>query len=121
MYKRQFLFQPEIAIYSVIYNYFSAMVLDRMHQQNVSVEALIFTRDDQDKLARFIIEKLGRGVTYWNGVGAYTGTDLHVLCVCLSKYEIEELLHTVHTIDPHAFVTVQEGVRVHGNFQRKLD
>ena len=116
-----FLFQPEIAIYSVIYNYFSAMVLDRMHQQNVSVEALIFTRDDQEKLARFIIEKLGRGVTYWNGVGAYTGTDLHVLCVCLSKYEIEELLHTVHTIDPHAFVTVQEGVRVHGNFQRKLD
>ncbi len=116
-----FLFRPEIAIYSVIYNYFSAMVLDRMHQQNVSVEALIFTRDDQDKLARFIIEKLGRGVTYWNGVGAYTGTDLHVLCVCLSKYEIEELLHTVHTIDPHAFVTVQEGVRVHGNFQRKLD
>lgn len=116
-----FLFQPEIAIYSVIYNYFSAMVLDRMHQQNVSVEALIFTRDDQDKLARFIIEKLGRGVTYWNGVGAYTGTDLHVLCVCLSKYEIEELLHTVHTIDPHAFVTVQEDVRVHGNFQRKLD
>lgn len=115
------LFVPEVAIYSVIYNFFSAMVLDRMHQQNVSVEALIFTRDDQDKLARFIIEKLGRGVTYWNGVGAYTGTDLHVLCVCLSKYEIEELLHTVHTIDPHAFVTVQEGVRVHGNFQRKLD
>ena len=73
-----FLFQPEIAIYSVIYNYFSAMVLDRMHQQNVSVEALIFTRDDQDKLAHFIMEKLGRGVTYWNGVGAYTGTDLHV-------------------------------------------
>ena len=115
------LFVPEVAIYSVIYNFFSAMVLDRMHQQNVSVEALIFTRDDQDKLAHFIMEKLGRGVTYWNGVGAYTGTDLHVLCVCLSKYEIEELLHTVHAIDPHAFVTMQEGVRVHGNFRRKLD
>ena len=115
------LFSPEIAIYSVIYNYFSAMVLDRMHQQNVSVEALIFTRDDQDKLSHFIMEKLGRGVTYWNGVGAYTGADVHVLCVCLSKYEIEELLHTVHTIDPHAFVTMQEGVRVHGNFQRRLD
>lgn len=115
------LFRPEIAIYSVIYNYFSAMVLDRMHQQNVSVEALIFTRNDHESLAKFIMEKLGRGVTYWNGVGAYTKADVHVLCVCLSKYEIEELLHTVHTIDPHAFVTVQEGVRVHGNFQRKLD
>lgn len=114
------LFRPEIAIYSVIYNYFSAMVLDRMHQQNVSVEALIFTRKDEGALAHFIIDKLGRGVTYWNGVGAYTGEGVHVLCVCLSKYEIEELLHTVHTIDPHAFVTMQEGVRVHGNFMRRV-
>ena len=61
---------------------------------------MIFTREDEDALARFIIEKLGRGVTFWNGVGAYTGENVHVLCVCLSKYEIEELLHTVHTMDP---------------------
>ncbi len=114
------LFTPEVAIYSVIYNFFTALILDRMHQQNVSVQALIFTREDQDALARFIIEKLGRSVTYWNGVGAYTGENIHVLCVCLSKYEIEELLHTVHSIDPHAFLTVQEGVRIAGNFPRKL-
>ena len=114
------LFSPEVAIYSVIYNFFSSMVLDRVHQQNVSVQALIFTREDEGALSTFIIEKLGRSVTYWNGVGAYSGSKIHVLCVCLSKYEIEELLHTVHTIDPHAFVTVQEGVRVHGNFPKKL-
>ena len=115
------LFLPEIAIYSVIYNYFSAIVLDRMHQQNVSVEALIFTRDDQDKLAHFIMEKLGRGVTYWEGTGAYSGKGLHVLVVCLSKFEIEDLLHAVHERDDHAFVTVQERVRVFGNFVRKLE
>lgn len=114
------LFSPAVAIYSVIYNFFTAMVLDRVHQQNVSVQALIFTREDQDALARFIIEKLGRSVTYWNGVGAYTGEGVHVLCVCLSKFEIEELIHTVHTMDPHAFVTTQEGTRIYGNFQRRL-
>jgi uncharacterized membrane-anchored protein YitT (DUF2179 family) len=114
------LFSPEVAIYSVIYNFFTAMVLDRMHQQNVTVQALIFTREDENALARFIIEQLGRSVTYWNGVGAYTGDNIHVLCVCLSKYEIEELIHTVHTIDPHAFLTVQEGTRIFGNFPRKL-
>ena len=114
------LFSPSVAIYSVIYNFFTAMVLDRVHQQNVSVQALIFTREDQDALARFIIEKLGRSVTYWNGVGAYTGEGVHVLCVCLSKFEIEELLHVVHTMDPHAFVTTQEGTRIYGNFMRKV-
>ena len=114
------LFSPAVAIYSVIYNFFTAMVLDRVHQQNVSVQALIFTREDQDALARFIIEKLGRSVTYWNGAGAYTGENIHVLCVCLSKFEIEELLHAVHTMDPHAFVTAQEGTRIYGNFTRKV-
>ena len=100
---------------------FTSMVLDRMHQQNISVQVLIFTREDESKLGKFIMENLGRGVTYWRGTGAYTGDDVHVLCVCLSKYEIEELLHAVHTIDPHAFLTVQEGTRVYGNFRRKVE
>ena len=114
------LFNPEVAIYSVIYNFFTTMTLDRMHQQSINVQALIFTREDEQALGRFIMEKLGRGVTYWSGTGAYTGAGIHVLCVCLSKYEIEELLHAVHTMDPHAFFTVQERVRVYGNFQRKV-
>ena len=114
------LFSPEVAIYSVIYNFFTALVLDRVHQQNVSVQALIFTRGDEKALASFVMEKLGRGVTFWTGVGAYTGENVHVLCVCLSKYEIEELLHTVHSIDPHAFITAQEGTRIYGNFLRRL-
>ena len=115
------LFSPEVAIYSVIYNFFTSMVLDRMHQQNVNVMALIFTHADEHILGQFIMEKLGRGVTYWNGTGAYTGKDVHVLCVSLSKYEIEELLHAVRSIDPQAFLTVQEGVRVYGNFRKKLE
>ena len=114
------LFSPEVAIYSVIYNFFSSMVLDRVHQQNVSVQALIFTRGDEKAISQFIIEKIGRGVTYWSGTGGYSGAEMHILCVCVSKFEIEELLHAVHSGDPHAFVMVQEGVRVHGNFRRKV-
>ena len=109
-----------VVVYSVLYMVFSSLILDRMHQQNVTVQALIFTREDESVLADFIIKQLGRSVTYWDGVGAYTKDDVLVLCVCLSKYEIEELLHMVHSVDPHAFLTVQEGVRVFGNFPRKL-
>ena len=115
------LFTPETAIYSVIYNFASAMVVDKAHQQNISVQALIFTRAGERELGRVIMDELGRGVTWWEGVGAYTGENVHVLCICLSKYEIEELFHTVHEMDPHAFITLQEGVRIYGNFQKKLE
>ena len=115
------LFTPETAIYSVIYNFASSMVVDKAHQQNISVQALIFTRAGERELGRVIMDELSRGVTWWEGVGAYTGENVHVLCVCLSKYEIEELFHTVHEMDPHAFITLQEGVRIYGNFQKKLE
>ena len=115
------LFTPETAIYSVIYNFASAMVVDKAHQQNISVQALIFTRAGERELGRVIMDELGRGVTWWEGVGAYTVENVHVLCICLSKYEIEELFHTVHEMDPHAFITLQEGVRIDGNCQKKLE
>lgn len=115
------LFSPAAAIYSVIYTYFSAMVIDRTHQQNVNVQAMIFTKEEVAPLGKYVIDKLGRSVTYWSATGAYTGQPIHVLFVCLSKYEIEELRHAVHTMDPHAFLAIQEGVRVDGNFIRRLD
>lgn len=115
-----FLFTPQIAIYSVIYNYFTATVMDRLHQQNISMQAMIFTKGDEEKLSQFIIQNFGRGVTYWTGTGAYTGEGVRVLYVCLSKYEIEELRRAVHSLDPHAFVVFQSGVQVDGNFPRNL-
>ena len=115
-----FLFSAEVAIYSVIYTFFASMVVDRIHQQNVSVQALIFTKADEKELSRYIIDTLHRSVTYWEGTGAYTGDGMHVLCTCVSKYEIEELVRAVHALDPHAFITTQVGTRIYGNFQRKV-
>ena len=115
-----FLFSAEVAIYSVIYTFFASMVVDRVHQQNVSVQALIFTKADEKELSRYIIDTLHRSVTYWEGTGAYTGDGMHVLCTCVSKYEIEELVRAVHALDPHAFITTQVGTRIYGNFQRKV-
>lgn len=115
------LFRPTVVIYSVIYNFFSAMVLDRMHQQNITVQVLIFTKDEHPELPGYIMNRLGRGVTYWEGHGGYTGDEIRVLCVCLSKYEIEDLRHAVHEIDPHAFFIINQGVMVDGNFVKKLN
>ena len=114
------LFTPETAIYSVIYNFASAMVVDKAHQQNISVQVLIFTKDEDPELPQNIMGRLGRGVTYWQGKGAYTGRDIRVLCVCVSKFEVAELQETVRELDPQAFFIVQEGVRIGGNFTRKI-
>lgn len=114
------LFDIKTVIYSVIYMVFISLFIDRWHQQNISVQVLIFTHDEDPELPQNIMRRLGRGVTYWEGMGAYTGKNIRVLCVCVSKFEVSELRETVRELDPHAFFIVQEGVRIEGNFIRKI-
>lgn len=115
-----FLFNATTAIYSAIYNILSNLFIDRFHRQNVTVQLLIFTKKKDPTLPRYIMERLDRGVTSWTAKGGWTGDEVQVLCVCLSKYEIDELRRVLHELDPNAFYIVQEGVRVGGNFVRHL-
>ena len=115
-----FLFDATTAIYSAIYNVLSSLFLDRIHRQNVTVQLLIFTKKNDPQLPRYIMEQLDRGVTSWTGRGGWTGDEVQVLCVCLSKYEIDTLQDVLRRVDPEAFYIVQEGVHAGGNFERHL-
>jgi len=115
------LFDAKTVIYSAIFSVLTSVFIDRMHQQNITAQALIMTKSQGEELPNAIMKALSRGVTYWEGRGAYTGDDVRVLCVTLSKYEIETLQQEVYAIDPHAFITVQEGIHTSGNFKRHLN
>lgn len=107
-------------IYSVLNNIFHAIAIDRAHRQSVTVQVLIFTKKDSQELDRYIMDNLHRGITRWEGKGVYTGEDTHILCVCMNKYEIEDLREALRRIDSSAFFIVQEGVHVSRNFERRL-
>ena len=114
------LFDTETVIYSAIFSMLTSVFIDKMHQQNITAQAIIITKEDDGGLPDAIMKSVARGVTFWEGRGAYTGDGVRILCVCLSKYEIETLQRTVQEIDPNAFMMVQEGVQTAGNFKRHL-
>lgn len=113
-------FPVEIVVYSVISIVFYSIVVDKMHQQNISVKALIFTKAETKPIESHIFNELERGITYWDGKGAFTNDATKVLCVCLSKYEVDRLKTIVKTYDKDAFFIFEEGVKVEGNFTKKL-
>ena len=114
------LFSLPVALYSAIYSVFSSLFVDRLHQQNIAVQMLIFTKDKGEELRQFILTNLERGVTYWNGSGGYTDQPIQVLCVCLDKYEVVSLRQAIQEVDPTAFVMINEGVHTGGNFEKHL-
>ena len=112
------LFDVEIVIYSYIYVVICGLSLDRAHIQNINTSAMIFTK--KEGLDEAIMSKMKRGVTEWNGTGAYTQEDSKVLYVVLSKFEVGELKRLIHSIDPDAFVVFNEGCAIDGNFEKRL-
>ena len=112
------LFDVSIVIYSLIYMVFFTIVLDKVHYQNINVRLMIFTK--QEGIDEQITCKTGRGVTKWNGTGAYTEEDMNILVSCINKYEVSEFMEIIHGIDPKAFIIVDEGVYVSGNFEKRI-
>ena len=115
------LFDVSTMIYSILNTIFQAVAIDRAHQQSVNVQMLIFTKAESPELDHFILDNLHRGITRWEGKGVYTGEDTHILCVCLNKYQIEDLQQALLKADPKAFFIIQEGVHVSNNFERWLN
>ena len=113
-----FMFNIEIVIYSLIYTTILSIAIDRVHIQNINMSVMIFTK--KTGISKAVMEQLGRGVTNWDGEGAYTNKTSYILFVMISKYEVGQIKRIVHSIDPDAFMIFTEGCAVDGNFEKRL-
>ncbi|MBP5162831.1 MAG: YitT family protein [Spirochaetales bacterium] len=111
-----FLFDVEIVVYSVIFAVVHAFAIDRFHSQNINVEVKIITKIDPSLIEKVVFTEMGRGVTELQSVGAYTHESEHILYILISKYEVHQLRNIVRRYDKSAFIVVNEGVWVEGNY-----
>jgi uncharacterized membrane-anchored protein YitT (DUF2179 family) len=113
-----FMFNVEIVVYSVIFATVFSLAVDKVHIQNINMSVMIFTK--KLGISDAIMTQLGRGVTNWDGEGAYTHKTAYILFVVISKYEVAQIRKIVHSIDPHAFMIFTEGCSIDGNFEKRL-
>lgn len=112
------IFDIQIVIYSLIYTTILALAIDRVYTQTISTTAMIFTK--KTGISKAIMEEMNRGVTRWDGEGAYTNEITYVLVTVISKYEVSQLKQVVREIDDQAFVVLTEGNSIIGNFEKRL-
>jgi len=113
-------FGLEIMIYSIIYTFFTSLITDQTHSQNISSSAMIFTKEEPHKIIEFIEKELDRGSTFWEAQGGYDDSKTYITYVTLSKYELQRLERHLKTIDPHAFMVKTQNLGVVGNYQKYL-
>lgn len=112
------LFELPTAIYSIIYSMISSFAIDKVHFQAISTSVLIFTK--KPDLYKVVLDRLGRGVTYWKAVGGYTGTDTYCIVSVLSKYDLLRLKPSLIEADPEVFIITNEKQHIYGNYKIRL-
>lgn len=105
---------PIVMIYSFIFTLIYVFVVDKTHYQNVKISLMVVTKSE--KVLDCITKGFGRGATYWNGKGAYSGQDTFVINTVVSKYELIRMRRLLQDIDPNAFIIENTDVNVTGQF-----
>lgn len=104
----------ELAMYTLVSMYVTSAVMDKVQQGFTSSKSVMIITDNEQKVSKEIIRTLGRGVTYLEGEGAYTGNRKRVIYCIVSTSQLAKLKHIVHEADSKAFMAVSETAEVLG-------
>lgn len=116
-----FLFDIPTVIYSLIYSVFNSIAADKIHTQNISTQVTVITKlEDSKPMEVEVMGRLNRGMTEINASGIFTGDPVKIFFIYVSKYEVSRLKAIIRSYDEHAFIVENEGVRIDGNFLKKL-
>lgn len=109
------------ALYSAITLTVSSVVLDKVvYGADYSKVAWIIS-DSFEEIATRIDKDLDRGVTLIDAQGFYTRKDKSILLCAMKRKQVAELKELVHSIDPSAFVILQDAHQVLGDGFKRYD
>ena len=112
------IYDSQVALYSIVHSCILSFIVDRIHEDNAESAALIITEDRSLKLQ--LLSEVGRGVTAWDGSGAYSGRKKEIMMVAITKGQYSDLKKRVYDRDEQAFVIFFDHVRVSGYFPKLM-
>lgn len=108
------------ALYTILSLFCAAMALDKVMIGIDNSRAVFIVSTAPQEIADLIMKKLGRGVTFLEGEGAYMGRKRRVIYCVVTLRQLARLKYYVQSTDPDAFITVAEVNEVAGKGFRAI-
>lgn len=108
------LFSIEPAMLTLLSMYISSSLTDKVVAGFNAKKSILIISNQTELIAEEIIKEVGRGVTFLHGQGAFTHQEKDVIFVVVSLMQIGKLKAVVESIDPMAFMIVQNANEVMG-------
>ncbi|BAU26646.1 uncharacterized membrane-anchored protein YitT (DUF2179 family) [Aneurinibacillus soli] len=115
-----FVFGWDRAMYSLIAYFIAFKMIDVTILGLDESRSVWIISDKDEEIGDALLRRLGRGVTYLSGEGAYTGERKKVVFCVISRLEEAKLKTIIEDIDPGAFLAVGAISNVKGgNFKKR--
>ena len=114
-----FVFSWERAMYSLLAYYIAARAIDAVVEGLEQSKSVWIISSFSDEIADSINARLGRGVTFLHGEGAFTGDDKRVIFCVINRIEESKLKRIVQYWDPAAFLAIADIAEVRGGQFKK--
>lgn len=109
------LFDLEMALYTLIYIFVTARVVDVVVTGLSQRKAVTIISQRWEEIRRYVLEEIRRGVTVLRAEGGYRREEEKVLYTVITFRELSRLKREIRRLDPHAFVVVSETLEVMGH------
>ena len=109
------LFGVKPAMYTLLSFFVGSRVTDAVIEGLNRKKTILIISDKNDEIAEAILDEVGRGATFLDGTGAYTGKDKKVLLIVVTLTQIAKIKFIAEKTDPHAFMIVQDAAEVLGH------
>jgi uncharacterized membrane-anchored protein YitT (DUF2179 family) len=112
------LFSLEKALYSIIFQFATTMVLRAMYRAYQQHTLLVITRHPME-VYNLIREKTNHGATRLTGIGLYNMEELSLLYSVVYSDEVAPLMLAIRAVDPRAFINVIKTEQINGTFYKR--
>ena len=109
------LFSLEDALYTLIYLYVSAQIMNLVVTGLSQRKAVFIISPQWERISPRILTEIHRGVTILRGQGAYSQREQKILYTVVTFREVATLKQIVRSEDPAAFVVVSDTTEVMGH------
>ncbi|MGE8203994.1 YitT family protein [Heyndrickxia sp. NPDC080065] len=115
-----FVFSWDRSMYSIIAYIIATKTIDTVVKGFDESKSIWIISEKHKEVGEAILARLGRGVTYLNGEGAYTEDEKKVIFCIINRLEEAKLKTILEEIDENAFMAVGDIAEVRGgNFKKK--
>lgn len=110
----------EAAVYTIISMFMKSYVLDKVIEGLDKKKLIFVITNKPEEIKDVILNKLGRGVTFLYGEGAYTGEQRKIIYSVMTSRQLATVKTIIDDIDDKSVITIMDVAEVQGKGFKKI-